>query len=153
MTERTIFDVANWFLHKESMTPKKLQKLVYYACAWAQALLNRDLTDDCDFEAWVHGPVNRKLYAKYKDYGWTNIPYNIEDTSSKFTSEELDLLESVWLTYGDKTANELEAITHDEWPWIEARGGCLSSETCTRVISKETMQKFYRSIYEQNQGE
>ena len=34
----TIFDVADWFLSKEAMTPKKLQKLCYYYKAWGLAL-------------------------------------------------------------------------------------------------------------------
>lgn len=31
---RTVFDVAEWFLSKESMTNKNLQKLCYCAQAW-----------------------------------------------------------------------------------------------------------------------
>lgn len=31
MKKLNIFDVANWFLSKEEMTHKKLQKLCYYA--------------------------------------------------------------------------------------------------------------------------
>ncbi|WFQ91019.1 hypothetical protein MFERI13461_00453 [Mycoplasma feriruminatoris] len=34
-------DISDWFLSKESMTPKKLQKLTYYAEAWALALFNQ----------------------------------------------------------------------------------------------------------------
>ena len=34
MSEMTVSNVAKWFLSKESMTPKKLQKIVYYAYAW-----------------------------------------------------------------------------------------------------------------------
>ena len=34
-----IFDIANWFLSKESMPQKKLQKLCYYAKAWSLVLL------------------------------------------------------------------------------------------------------------------
>lgn len=41
--DRSVFDIANWFLTKEAMTPKKLQKLVYYYFAWGQALLKRDM--------------------------------------------------------------------------------------------------------------
>lgn len=28
---------------------------------------------DCDFEAWIHGPVCPKLYQKYRDFGWDLI--------------------------------------------------------------------------------
>ncbi len=34
-----IFDVADWFLSKEAMPHKKLQKLCYYYKAWGLALL------------------------------------------------------------------------------------------------------------------
>ena len=57
----TIFDIANWFLSKEGMTHKKLQKLCYYAQAWYLALYKNKLIDGY-FEAWVHGPVNSSLY-------------------------------------------------------------------------------------------
>ena len=30
----SVFEIANWFLLKESMSHKKLQKLCYYAQAW-----------------------------------------------------------------------------------------------------------------------
>ena len=46
MDKVTVFDVAQWFLAKESMTHKKLQKLIYYYYAWGQALLKRDVIDD-----------------------------------------------------------------------------------------------------------
>ena len=61
----TVFDIANWFLEKQSMTHKKLQKMCYYAQAWSYALKNRPIMD-AEFEAWVHGPVCRELYEKYK---------------------------------------------------------------------------------------
>lgn len=35
--------VAQYFLSKESMSLKKLQKLVYYAYGWTLALLNESL--------------------------------------------------------------------------------------------------------------
>ena len=34
--------VIDFFLSKESMSPKKLQKMLYYAYAWTLALLNED---------------------------------------------------------------------------------------------------------------
>ena len=35
-------DVAEFFLTKQSMTNKKIQKLCYYAQAWFYALYNRN---------------------------------------------------------------------------------------------------------------
>ena len=149
--DRSVFDIANWFLTKEAMTPKKLQKLVYYYFAWGQALLKRDMIKNCRFEAWVHGPVNKTLYNRYKKYGGTNIPKASETVELSDVEEEL--LESVWLTYGDKSANELEALTHLEKPWREARQGCGEYEPCAKEISKKTMRDFYLGIYSGGQGE
>ena len=63
--------VANFYLSKQSMSPKKLQKILYYAYAWTLALLNDDEEHlnnrlfDSKFEAWVHGPVNREIYNRF----------------------------------------------------------------------------------------
>ena len=149
----SIFDVANWFLSKESMTPKKLQKLCYYYKAWGLALYDEDLLPNYDFEAWVHGPVNPALYKKYVNFFWQDIPKKKEDNSNLFNEKEIDLLESVWITYGKMSANALEAQTHVELPWKNARVGFNENENCKRKISNDDMKEFYRELYSQNQGE
>ena len=141
-----ILDIAQWFLSKESMTPKKLQKLSYYAEAWSNALFERNLISDDSFEAWVHGPVSPKLYNEYKVYKWQEIPEK-EDNSSVFKDEDLDLLESVWVTYGHNSANDLEALTHTESPWINARIGLNEDESSNNIISTEDMKDYYSRIY------
>lgn len=148
----TIFDVADWFLSKEAMTPKKLQKLCYYYKAWGLALYGEDFLPDTQFEAWVHGPANLKLYRKYKSYYWQGIPQR-PDNSEKFTEHELEILKSVWLSYGDMTANALEAQTHAETPWRRARADTDEYENSTRVIRNRDMMKYYRALYEAHQGE
>jgi uncharacterized phage-associated protein len=50
----SVFDVANWFLAKEKMTHKKLQKLCYYAQAWHLANHGQPMMPN-RFEAWIHG--------------------------------------------------------------------------------------------------
>ena len=87
----TVFDVSDWFLSKESMTPKKLQKLCYYYKAWGLTLYDEDLLPYIKFEAWVHGPVNSELYRYYKGYLWKNI-LQCPDNSREFNSRELELL-------------------------------------------------------------
>ncbi|WP_347962619.1 Panacea domain-containing protein [Lactococcus formosensis] len=144
----SIFEIADWFLAKESMTPKKLQKLTYYAEAWSHALLNRSIVDDTHFEAWAHGPVSDKLYQKYREYKWSDIEKN-ENEVSIDDEKDLELLESVWFTYGDMTANALEAQTHSESPWRNARikGNAEPGERSNEVISNEDMRIYYQSIY------
>lgn len=120
-------DIANWFLSKESMSPKKIQKLVYYAYSWYLTLMNdseEELTNKLFTEgikAWVHGPVIYSIYRKFKDYGYNEIKQRTVDESI-YTDDMLDVLNQVWDVYGGYSANELESITHQEEPWIKARG-------------------------------
>lgn len=145
MKTYSVFDIANWFLEKSAMSPKKLQKLTYYAQAWAEALVSQDIINDTTYEAWAHGPVSPELYQEYKTYGWQDIS---EHGKSGVDDEKaIDLLESVWLTYGDLSANELEALTHLETPWRNARHGLPDGAHCETAISKEDMKKYYSNIY------
>ena len=137
---------------KRGYDAKKLQKLCYYYKAWGLALYQEDLLPEDEFQAWVHGPANPALYQKYKDYGWKDIPKG-EDNSSEFNEKELELLESVWLTYGDMSANALEAQTHLEAPWRNAREGYEDYKNCSVPIKEEDMASFYLMIYQKNQGE
>ena len=148
----TIFDVADWFLSKEAMTPKKLQKLCYYYKVWGLALYDEDLLPDSEFEAWVHGPVNPVLYGLYKNFFWNEIPQT-EDNSIAFNKRELDLLESVWETYGELSANAIEVLTHREAPWRNARLGLDEFDSCRKIISHEDMKSYYRKLSEEYQGE
>lgn len=146
MERVTIQQLANWFLEKEPMTQKKLQKVCYYAVAWGWALMDRNLITDDRFEAWVHGPASRKLYNAYKSYGWNNIPKVATSAVPSVASDVADLLESVWLTYGEKSGNELEALSHSERPWVEARGCLPAGENSSEPIKFTVMKEFYNSI-------
>lgn len=144
-----ILDIATFFLNKEAMSQKKLQKLCYYAEAWSQALRNKSIADDAYFEAWVHGPVSPILRGKYKDFGWKNIPKG--EVSSKLLNADdgvVSLLESVWSTYGNQDGDSLEVLTHQEQPWIEARGATPEFMPSKKQISTKTMRDFYLSIYQ-----
>lgn len=143
----TVFDVANWFLQKEPMTHKKLQKLCYYAQAWHCALCDGTPLIDGSFEAWVHGPVNRELWNRYKNFmPWENITLD-NSTQNTINGADVSFMESVWATYGELKDYELEALTHREKPWLIARGDLGSDRICTNLISNKEMQDYYLSIY------
>lgn len=132
--------VAEYYLSKSAMSPKKLQKILYYSYSWTLALLNETVDElsfrlfDDKFEAWVHGPLVPYIYHKYKDYGWDDIPKINDYSGNDFPSDVLDVLEQVWAVYGEFSANELESITHKEDPWIIARKGCsASSPSCSHI--------------------
>jgi uncharacterized phage-associated protein len=138
----TAHDVANWFLTKDSMTPKKIQKLVYYAYSWMLTLNNDDrdnlqnkLFND-SIEAWVHGPVVPGLYRLFAPYGYNEIP-KLEKLDVEFDIEVSKFLDSVWEVYGGFDGNELESITHQESPWQKAREGYGPLDSCNENISDE----------------
>lgn len=141
--QRTI----QWFLSKKPMSPKKLQKMLYYAQSWTITLENENANDiknrlfKENFEAWVHGPVIPSVYQEYKQYGYTNIPQinkNVE-----FDEDIENVLQQVLEVYGDYNGNELENITHQEEPWQNAREGFSSLELCQNVISEKDMFEYY----------
>lgn len=142
-----IFLIANWFLSKESMSNKKLQKMCYYAYCWCIVILN-DMEDSVDdivckdgFEAWIHGPVCRTLYSKYKCYGWDDIPkYNGQ---LNLPLQVIEVLEEVWDVYGGFSATELERLSHSEEPWIEARKYVNDNEASSKKININTIYNFY----------
>lgn len=141
----SIFDIANYFLSKEPMTNKKLQKLCYYAQAWYLALYKEPLINSA-FEAWVHGPVSRELYTHYKNFRANPIPMNVSYIPG-LREDIINHLEIVFNTYGGFNGDELEILTHSETPWIKARLGYEEWEACNVEIDPELMGKYYWSIY------
>lgn len=141
--EKNIFVLARAFLAISSMTNKKLQKLCYYAKAWYLAFYDHNLIDE-PFQAWVHGAVQPALYAKYKKYGFDRIPKceSTNDIPEEFKAFATEVYEA----YGHLTGDELEAINHQETPWINARGDCKPWEKCTNEISEEDMKLYYRKM-------
>lgn len=150
--EHSIMDAAKWFTEKNGgeIGSKKLQKLCYYAQAWSYAIRNKALFTG-PFQAWVHGPVNRKLWDTFKDIAYRDITTKdfadrgIE--TSVFSGDDESFLERVWATYGQFTGYQLEELTHSEKPWIEKREGLDNYQSSSRVISVKTMGEYYRNLY------
>lgn len=147
--------VADFFLSKKPLSPKKIQKLVYYAYAWFLAT-NNDLDESGDAisnklfkeqpEAWLHGPVFRSLYEKYKAYGWREI----EQAQAPDIRDEavIEFLEKIWATFGEYSADTLEYMTHQEAPWINARREEKSLKSTNNQISDLDIYVFYNSLLE-----
>lgn len=142
-------DVAHWFLSKEPMTHKKVQKLCYYAQGWHLALLDSAIFED-RIEAWVHGPVIPSLYPFFADYGWNPIPKCDEVVISD--KESVELLEAVYDTYKKFSGDQLEYLSHREKPWCETRNGLNPSDLCSKEISTSLMKNYFKSLYENSQN-
>lgn len=147
-----INDAATYFLQKHPMTHKKLQKMCYFAQAWHLALLREPLFAE-DFEAWVHGPVSPSLYQKYRYFGWQEINFVDSDKVIKFEENTADLLEAVFNTYDEFSGDDLENITHNEEPWLQARGSLEVWEPSSNIIDKNIMRDYYAEKYAQSQND
>ena len=138
-------DVADYFIHTannvgDCITNLKLQKLVYYAEAWHLALFDDPLTG-ARFEAWVHGPVCRDLYARFAANGSSPIP----DVDTPLLDAEVKAhLNEVLDAYSRFSAWDLERMTHAEQPWIEARGNIAPDTICSNPIDPDLMKEFYK---------
>ena len=143
-------EISKFFLSKRSLTPKKIQKLVYYAYAWFIALNNQssDKIENILFEetpeAWIHEPVFPSLYREYKSYNWNEVPQVQEPN---FNNEDLkSFLNDVWNTFGKFSADQLEYMTHQELPWINARNNVGGTEPSNNIISKKDIFTYYNSL-------
>lgn len=150
----TVGEVINWLLLQQSMTPKKLQKMLYYCYAWGLVFFNKNGSNienklfDAKFEAWVHGPTIPKIYYKYKDFGFDEIK-QMNKPELTLTEEVEDLLNQVFDVYSQYNGNQLEALTHAEWPWREARGTASPLKPCHNVLDDKTIFEFYNQIENQ----
>ncbi len=136
--------VANHFLDLSeakgcSLTPMKIQKLVYFAHGWHLAVTNGDALIDEQVEAWPYGPVIPSLYRSLRGYGDQSITDRIKDFrrvekidghyryrtlsmqgDSEKESFARSLLDRVWEIYAPFTAIQLSNMTHQPGtPWYQ----------------------------------
>lgn len=145
-----IFNVAIFFLNivdrdsGSTITPLKLQKILYYAQGYYLAMNDKPLFSE-DFQAWAHGPANPEIYEKYKDFGFDSIDApDIKDVPN-FQENIVDFLYNIWATFGIFDGKYLEELTHQEEPWINARKGYKPGDICHEIITKDSMKVFFKS--------
>jgi uncharacterized phage-associated protein len=136
-------DIARYFLSftdeekEEFFTNLKLQKLLYYAQGLFLGAQGRPLFKE-NIEAWSHGPVVPEVYHLYKEYGSAALPKYQEDIAA-FPFFVKDILDDVYLTYGQYTGLKLREMSHEEIPWIEAFN---KGRNCK--LDQETMRIFFK---------
>lgn len=151
-----------------SVSPLKLQKLLYYQQSWHMVYFGPENTLFTEEpHAWVNGPVYPAIYYEYKD----KVPgmcdhlrlsdFVPEDTDTMqkmkelvnemgLTADEVELSERVIMLYGSKTQNQLILLTHSEKPWSEQREGMAPYEYSDKPISLDTMYHYYKERYDRN---
>ena len=114
-----VFDVADYFLVTQNqeaegedlITHLKLQKLCYYAQGFHLAIFGRPMFDE-PISAWMHGPVIRPSWEKYRDYRSDALPIPKEIDASKYDEPTQEILDDVAFTYGQFSAWALRNLTH-----------------------------------------
>ncbi len=149
-----------------TVSPLKLQKLLYYVQAWSMVFFGRQRQMFADVpQAWVNGPVYPAIYNVWKgrnmcdhlspeDFGTTGE--DMDDALMSVTkqlgldAEEIQLLEQVVLKYGSKSQNYLIFLTHSELPWCEKREGLMPYERSVAPLSLDTMCSYYSERHARN---
>ena len=149
MKKIDICNIADWFLIHESMTHKKLQKLLYFSYGYYLATYNNTVDElnvemfENDFEAWVHGPVSPRIYNLYREAGYNYISKN--DTEPTILTDEIEkVLFFVLNKYKKYDGDELEKITHAQSPWINAREGLLPIEPSNNPILSKDIYTYFK---------
>jgi uncharacterized phage-associated protein len=125
----------------------KLQKLLYYLQAWSLGINHRPFLN-CEFEAWVHGPVCRVLYDRFKGL-YTFVSCEPRDLTSQIDEDDRNFIDYILENYGGFSGSELETMTHQETPWIEARKGLTTYQASNKPISQECMMNYYGKKWQQ----
>lgn len=140
-----VLNLAKYILFRmaekgKSISHLKLQKLLYYVQAWHLVYADEPLFED-DFEAWLHGPVVRKVWNYYKPYSIMLDTLPVDEEDIDITEDQRELIDDVLDEYGDKSGYYLECLTHSERPWKEAR-----QQGENTIIQKEKIKKYYGEL-------
>lgn len=149
-----------------SISPLKLQKLLYYVQSWFMVFYGRENTLFPDVpQAWVNGPVYPAIYHAYKNKA-ANMCDHLESAAFydgepleglaamtarlNLDADQLETIESVIMMYGRQSQNQLIWLTHSELPWASARNGLAPYERSEREIPLDTMYDYYRDRHINN---
>lgn len=138
--------IANYLLdlkgaEGDSLTPMKLQKLVYFANGWYLALTDRPLITE-PVQAWKYGPVIDSLYHAFRDFGNQPITRKASDVRAHPNTGEISrfdpsledepagedraiamaIIDRIHEIYGKYDGLQLSDMTHREGtPWHRVR--------------------------------
>lgn len=165
--------IANYLLDlawskDETLTPMKLQKLVYFAHGWHLALTNKSLLTE-SVQAWKFGPVIPTLYADFKYFGNQAIKEKARDLRDKDPSDgyhlemfepSLDdypagddlevakaILNRIYDVYGKYDGLQLSDMTHREGtPWQVVHQGYPKGLPQRVRIPEDVIKQCFREL-------
>ena len=142
-------DVAAYILqlHEGSMSTMKLQKLCYYSqgfsLAWDEAPLFNE-----EIEAWANGPVVYELYRQHR--GAFSVSSWESGNPQNLTTSQRDTIQAVVEGYGHLSGYQLSEMTHNERPWLHARGDLPQGARSANSLDLEVMQDYFGGVADAN---
>ncbi|MGA1264268.1 MAG: Panacea domain-containing protein, partial [Prochlorothrix sp.] len=122
-----------------TITQMKVQKLLYYSQSLHLALFDVPLFSE-PIQAWCHGPVCPPVYHLYRQLQDEQLPMPPKDTVFKSLTAEVQMtLDEVWDYFGIHDAYTLSDMTHQEFPWQNARQKLTVTANSGAEISLEDM--------------
>jgi uncharacterized phage-associated protein len=116
--------IANWFVDRaardnKTLTIMQLLKLVYIAHGWYLEMSGSPLIRN-RIEAWKHGPVIPDVYRDFRRGGIV-VRAQVPNYSPEFNAYVANVLEQIYVIYGEIDANRLSIMTHEPGgPWDSA---------------------------------
>ena len=144
----SVVDVANYFIYLDCndihskrfrVTPLKLQKLLYYSQAFTLSATKEVLFHE-EILAWDYGPVVKKIYYLYKNFGSSPIELEDCDLQNNLDRKQRTIVEGVYNIFKLKTGSEMVKSTHKEDPWKN------TYKTENEIIDKVLIYNYFKQI-------
>ena len=156
MENNIVFDsyyLINLFTKdNREVTQLQIQKLMYFFEAYYMNVKNTDKLYECNFNAWMFGPVAIPLYKEYKNFG--EFPINLTEEKIEIGKQidkiKKELLDELYKVFGKLNANELVSLTHrvnSPWynKWNENNQRVVYGEAS--YIDKKETKKWFRENF------
>lgn len=138
-----------------SVSPMKLQKLVYYCHADFLVIVGKPLIDQ-DFEAWEFGPVVPSLFHEFKEFSLKPITSRASRFNPETCEREIadvpdlgryeSVVRSSFDVYARYAATTLSDMSHSEQgPWAETLRRFEKGSARGRSIENRIIERHHRS--------
>ena len=144
----SINELAKYIINKHDITPKTLQKILYFIQGFTMAF-NKTLFFNDIPQAWVHGPVYPEVYNNYSDFKYNIIDtmdISHEEINLNISDKEKNLMDCILRFFTKYSGDVLEKITHIESPWLEARVGLAKNEPSKNPITLESISEYFLQV-------
>lgn len=144
----SINELANYIVSKHDITPKTLQKILYFIQGFTMAFNKKLLFNDIP-QAWAHGPVYPEVYNNYRDFKFNLIDtMDIveEEINLNVSDNEKTLIDCILRFFTRYSGDVLEKITHIESPWLDSRVGLAENEASKNPITLDSMNDYFIQV-------